>query len=998
MPRDPRDAASSPATPLSASSPVMAPANVAAPRGRTGQAAPGDSVDSTGWARTSFSGQFRRTQLLALEAFERSREVGHARSYLVLPPGSGKTVLGLEIARRLQRPTLCLGPNTAIQEQWIGQWRLFQPALVSASDDSGLSTPLTALTYQAICNLDRDSATTPSMSGDVDDAERRREAHRTRLAVIKEGDREHLLGLLHPNGRRIIETLKQGSGTHGAPGGAGWTLILDECHHLLEMWGHLLEAIVAEIGGNVFVVGLTATPPAQLDRTEAALYARLFGQADFQIPTPAVVKEGHLAPYQELAYLTRPLAHESAFVDEDKQRFDELMTTVCDPRLGTVCFFEWVRRRLIAPRTATGAPVSWATIEATQPALARAGMRLFLRDKSPLPERARVREQYRQPLTADDWIVLLGDWSSGHLAHSTADADKQAWDILRQGLPSVGYHLTTTGIRTAVAPVDRVLLLSGAKSVAAIDILTAEAAVLGTRLRALLLCDYELAGSDLVARLRGVLDPQAGSAALTLKILLTNQAVQALDPLLVTGRTVACARQTASRLVPWLHARAPYLDLAQSTMVIPKEGEAAGWDDVVVLTASSGWTPRTYVPLVTAAFEDGVVRCLIGTRGLLGEGWDAPSVNVLIDLTGATTLMSVAQMRGRSLRLDPSMLRKVAHNWDIVCVDTAHPKGDADYGRFVRKHENYYAPTTAGEIESGVSHVDARLTPFGPPPDEQFAAVNAQALAQVDRRDEMYARWRIGEPYRNVDTTTLRVLVRKSPAAVDALKASKARTPGVTAAARRQRQVLLLVAPVVIALLAAGQLGWWVGILVYAVALVMTAAALAYVGLPVYLRQAEPADALRDIGRAVAQALCDTKGIAVGAAAVDIRPQPDGYYRCVVVGASYAESSRFADALDECLAPLQAPRYIVPRLVRPQRRGPRARLRGLLTSSAVVYHAVPSTFSSARKVAAFAAAWSRFVNPASAVGADTAEGAAILQVQRGEDVFAETTQIRALWD
>ena len=63
-----------------------------------------------------------------------------------------------------------------------------------------------------------------------------------------------------------------------------------------------------------------------------------------------------------------------------------------------------------------------------------------------------------------------------------------------------------------------------------------------------------------------------------------------------------------------------------------------------------------------------------------------------------------------------------------------------------------------------------------------------------------------------------------------------------------------------------------------------------------------------------------------------------------------------------------------------------------------MYHAVPSTFSSARKVAAFAAAWSRFVNPASAVGADTAEGAAILQVQRGEDVFAETTQIRALWD
>ena len=53
----------------------------------------------------------------------------------------------------------------------------------------------------------------------------------------------------------------------------------------------------------------------------------------------------------------------------------------------------------------------------------------------------------------------------------------------------------------------------------------------------------------------------------------------------------------------------------------------------------------------------------IGTRALLGEGWDAPAVNVVIDLTAAATPTSVVQARGRALRLDPQWPGKVADNW-----------------------------------------------------------------------------------------------------------------------------------------------------------------------------------------------------------------------------------------------------------------------------------------------------------------------------------------------
>src|SRR5262249_14212811 len=201
-----------------------------------------------------------------------------------------------------------------------------------------------------------------------------------------------------------------------------------------------------------------------------------------------------------------------------------------------------------------------------------------------------------------------------------------------------------------------------------------------------------------------------------------------LDPILVTGKTLACSHATATNFLKWLAEQAPDLHERLDTAQLFKGADDAdmAWDDVVVVRPSrGGWEPRRYLPLVTRYFEEGLSRCLIGTRGLLGEGWDAASVNVLIDLTGAATSTSVHQMRGRSLRLDPTLPRKVADNWDVVCVASDNPKGAADYARFVRKHRSYDALTAEGEVGSGVSHVDSRLSPYGPPPGGVFPPINS---------------------------------------------------------------------------------------------------------------------------------------------------------------------------------------------------------------------------------------------------------------------------------
>ncbi|HEX5157760.1 MAG TPA: DEAD/DEAH box helicase family protein [Ktedonobacterales bacterium] len=971
------------------------------------------------FAKVSYRQPFRRYQALALEAFEKARAEGRRRTYLVLPPGAGKTVLGLEIARRLGNHTLALGPNTAIQAQWLAQWQDFQPPLVRSGADQELTTPLTALTYQAICNLDShnplidEQAIAAWREGQLADgslppdhrdaasihdrADLARLRQKARATVGQDSDHEQLLNLLHPNGRALIERIKV-SGQ--------WTILLDECHHLLEMWGYLLRALAQELGDNVFLVGLTATPPSGMEAKEAALYQELFCGVDFEIPTPAVVKEGNLAPYQELVYLTQPLEHEAQYLKEEYIRFIELTTAIMASDFASVPFLEWLNQRAMDRKGSNGSQVSWSRFEQDEPALALAVLRFYVSNNTEIPSGARVREAHRQPLTADDWVALIGGYCMGVLRHSPKPADQQAWDRIHRGLLSLGYVLTRQGVRSYVSPVDRVLLLSASKATAALDILDAETSALGDRLRALILCDYETAGNELVAQLRGALDPQAGSAAQALRILQLDSRTAGLDPILVTGKTLACSRATATNLLKWLAEQAPDLrERLDTAELFTGAGNAdLAWEDVVIVRPSTGgWEPRCYVPLVTRYFEEGRSRCLIGTRGLLGEGWDAESVNVLIDLTGAATSTSVHQMRGRSLRLDPTLPRKVADNWDVVCVAPDNPKGAADYARFVRKHRSYDALTAEGEVESGVSHVDSRLSPYGPPPASVFQTINSSLLAQVSRRDAVYDLWGIGKPYENRTTQTVRVRFgRAIGIPVQRLARSSRNTPP-----RFRARLFGVVGTALTTGLAFTMVGAEAAGIAIGTALAAAGGAWITRTASVYLRKFDSSDALEDFGAAVAEGLRNAGLISpsLGADSVRVVPQQDGFYRCYLSEASNDEARLFAESLDELFAPLDNPHYIVPRFIPGEPRTPLAALgialRGAperLPSHSVVYHAVPSALGANRKrVSAFEKAWNHHVSAGSALYFKDPRAQAVLEIQRGEDPFAVTTQMRTLW-
>ena len=212
-----------------------------------------------------FSGKLRPSQVAASSVIESQLKKGEKDLYIVAPPGSGKTILGLYVWSDLvRRPALVLSPNSAIQAQWIDRTSLFEldgreSELKLTSDEPGL---LTSLTYQSLTMVrtrgdDLEAAATDVWvnrvieSGEAIDEqsalawledlrisnpsyyEDQMKKHRKRVRNVLE-DEQGSMAWLNDRSRASILALKEA--------GVG-LVILDECHHLTEHWGKVLAEV-----------------------------------------------------------------------------------------------------------------------------------------------------------------------------------------------------------------------------------------------------------------------------------------------------------------------------------------------------------------------------------------------------------------------------------------------------------------------------------------------------------------------------------------------------------------------------------------------------------------------------------------------------------------------------------------------------------------------------------------------------------------------------------
>lgn len=930
----------------------------------------------------------RRHQIAALEALRQAWLAGRRRCWVVMPPGAGKTRVGLEAAAGLLSSgqvdkVVVFSPNTAIQLQWLTQ---AQELGLTSGTDRALTRELTSLTYQSLAVFDPDQ--------EVDDD----------LATPQRPLRERL----HENGQQLIAKLSEGGRL---------LIILDECHHLLEAWGRLLEEVLKTLRSEL-VLSLTATPPTALSAEHLALVTSLFGTTTYESTIPAAVREGDLAPYAELVWLCSPSPVEADYLAEEAERFAALTTRITDVTFGSTPFLVCADARFCSPER----PID--EIARTEPSLADAALRLHCAGLLAMPPGARLHERHRRPPTADDWVLLIEDWLLNCLQPTGDPANEQVIEAVRSALPSVGFIWTKRGIRRGRTSVDRVLARSAAKTQAVTAIIAAEASNLSDQLRMLVLCDHERATAMVPSELTGVLETQAGSARSVLAALLADPAASQERPLLVTAKTVAAAPETLAALRAHVAANDPAL----AARLNP-----TNCGDLTEL--SEGWTSRQWIGHVTSFFTAGGARVLVGTRGLLGEGWDARQISGLIDLTTATTATAVVQTRGRALRTDPSWPDKVAINWSVVCLAPEHPRGDNDWSRLVRKHIGYFGVGTSGDVVDGVSHLDESFSPYAPPSTNEVDAINARMLRRAENRNAIRERWRVGEPYR--DQTAVALWVQPTfpqPERRSAtLEPSQALEPPIkhdlvslsperglvdrAGGTRPSWEETVPSAAGYLLITLASVLGYWT--LTTATQPILLALVLAAAGalnllvaqqrrrrrrLNYYnalLDEASRPVSVATLAHVVAQSLHEAGLTSTRDVLIEV--EPDGQYRCFLASGPEEETALFAQALDESLSPIESARYLVPRWAPPPNsdanwvkralRGPSPNL-----EVAEFWHPVPGVLATNAKLAKhFETAWQEWVMGGEVLYTGSAEGTGTLVAVRGSDPWSVTSVMRRQW-
>ena len=879
---------------------------------------------------------WREHQAAALEALAAAREQGRERVWVSLPPGAGKTAVGLAHALASGRPVLVLVPNTAVRSVWLGEAARFAATgRRRATTDAALPTDLTVLTYQVL---------------------------------VGRGEDEDAPARLSPAGERVLAEM-----TRRGP----FTIVLDECHHLLALWGELL-AHVLDRAGRTEVIGLTATPPSRMSRAEAEQMRAVIGEPVAQVAVPPLVARGELAPFVELVWLTRPTEAETDWLAGRATRTAEFIAWLTDPAIASTGLLAWAEQRWgVLSR-------DWSTTSRTDPVLADAVLRLAHAGHLSMPPQAVLGEATRAAPGLEDWLAIAQDWWAHCLRRSDEPRDAATIERLRALLPGLDHRLGRHGITPGVPAVQRVLARSDAKARGAVEIVAATLAA-DPQARLLVLCDHAEAAA-LPADAAGAISEQSGSARRVAALLAADPRVSTANPLLVTGGLVAGPAGAAARLI--------------ETAAGLGGGDGLGTERLDDgLLRVTGWGPPAWVRSATAMIESGACNVLVGTRALLGEGWDAPSITGVVDLGSATTGTAVVQTRGRALRRDPGRPDKVAVNWSVCAVAPDHLQGDGDWRRLVRKHDGWFAPDETGEIVDQVAHLDSRFSPYAPPPAELFDAANAAALVRAEHPGRIRRAWAGVDP--------------------DGFPRSELRiTP---AAGRRDRGPVLTVAPddrlawdghglvvpgrersrpgragaaCAVALAVGGLLCFLAGATPLALAASGAAAALAGRRAWSLGRRARREPGLVDYAQTVLAALRGA-GLVDAPAALATEVAPDGELRFSLSDAGPGQAEVFVQALAEVIGPVGADaRYLINRWrLGPGLCGPLA-VRGLTGSLAENWHAVPTVLADSRAHAdLFAAAWGEHVGGGAAVHTGRAIGAGLLAAVRGTSPLGEDSAL-----
>lgn len=989
----------------------------------------------------SFRQPFRKYQRMILEQIiDRQTD---KKYHIVAPPGAGKTIIGLELIRKFNAPAVVFAPTTTIQGQWHEKVGMFLEPDISISQFASMEAkqhaPIRIFTYQLISTplqareqlrdaaliLWKENLVHEGQAKDLSTAQTRLDklqsnnpreyqkeilkfTNRIRKKLLQEPDAD-IAHFLHPNARKLIDGLVE----YGVK-----TIVLDECHHLLDYWAIVLRYFISRIDAP-HVIGLTATLPSPESDTEFNNYVGLLGDVDFEIPTPAVVKEGDLAPYRDLVYLVKPTRRETEYLTQIQVEFQSTIQSLTQDKN----FHAWVQSLTQIPQESADPNMIWQSYWEENPLLTLAAARFLHANQIKFPEALPVPFEATESMEMEDWLNLLERYGLDILKTSADKNDHELLQHLRKVLLPFGLTLTERGISQSRSPGDLVLTFSESKDYAVAHILSSESKAMGENLRAIVVTDFEKVGTG-IPRLRGVLEPDAGSALRAFRLLASDPNLINLNPVLVTGKSFLIPAACRQKLLD--EFKAYILQKKLRAKCILKSSR----DKSIMEVSGEGrdWSSQTYVRMSTDLFERGIIKCLVGTRGIFGEGWDSLSLNTLIDLTSITTSTSVQQLRGRTIRLNPNWERKISHNWDVVCIGKEFDHGDVDFKRFLKRHAQFWgivirtprdhflnalassanasltsaagyrpAKNMTSPISKGILHVSPELASDLMDPGGlkklDLGKHNHQMIQQTEQRDEEYNHWGIGEDYSNFSyhMTSLNARDLKIRTAFTLQNTLKSMILNMFLALIQSFTMLFIYSA---RFMLNSNLTWMIFIFLglLLVTLTINLRNIFKVARKLFTQQV-PDAILLDVARAIVETL-GSLGLISNKLSIDyVRVvEENNQYNIMLDYASPEDSNTFITALEEVLAPVVNQRYLIRRT---EDRLPNIGLRLLwypirqfireTGMYPAAYHPVPKIIGARKeRVEVFVKYWKKYIGGGEVISTRNPVGRAALLSARAE--------------
>ena len=897
----------------------------------------------------SFQGQWRSYQKQVLD--ELSTHLHNNHLHIVAAPGSGKTILGLEVMRRLGKPALVLAPTITIRNQWAQRLSMFLPAGSPQPDwiSYDIKSPqlVTIITYQALHAAFSGQEAEEEDSVDSEE-ENTAEAQPPKRKNVK--STEAMEAIIAQLKKKKIQTI-----------------VLDEAHHLRNEWWKALTRLKDELGKPT-IVALTATPPYDVEYKEWQRYQELCGPIDAEISVPELVLQTDLCPHQDYVYFTLPRTIEAEKLEKFHHDVQKFIQHLLSWEEGKAALLQhpWIASPDEQVEAILSAPGFFSS------------MLIFLHETGAKPSQNALDilgVNYNEiPEMTHEWLETLLNGMLYTYRESFASLQKPL-DEMQRHLRRIGALELRKLCLSNPKTVQKLLASSASKLDAIVDITRMESQVMDTNLRMVILSDF-------------IRTSEMPSSPTDVRTINKMGVIPIFESLRRAGiDNIKLGVLTGSLIFIPAESKALLDTVARDLSIDVKHirYKETGFDDAFLRVEVIGEQKQNIVRLLTELFGKGGITVLVGTQALLGEGWDAPSVNTLVLASTVGSYMLSNQMRGRAIRIDPKQPHKASNIWHLAAVDPECLMEKIEYFRTGRTNRTkIFDPFDELKQDLG-SDVNALKRRF-----RAFEGLSFHEPVTIENGFRRLALGKMDWNAQNIDSINQRMMqmaanrtnlheiwkqalqgIRPHPKMHENLESNY--TP--TTLAYQDTLKYLLIQSIA-----------WTGIIAVqglrsrnihsltelgAVLLVGLVAG-AVITLPrtlkalwLWWRNGSLEGSIKQVGMTVLETLHHMNIIKTGLNHMRVESAQDkfGIVYCRLEGATTMERSHFLEALQEVLSPVQNSRYI---LVRSSMLGRFGR---------IDYHPVPAVIGQKKENAElFARLWHRYVGSSKLVYTRSVEG------------------------